>query len=133
MGSANYIQAIRPDTAKLRTLIESSLLHDWIIDIQYQTVKSESSCWQQWKDTFFAIRSAEAVLAALTECYTKNPYSVIRISAEKVRPQSRMQYTVCNPQFLFVDDDFRPQRSTGPYPAKQVDTSRRPALVTPTS
>lgn len=120
MGSANYLQAIRPDTTQLRKLIEGGLLHDWIIDIQYMPLTTESSGWQQWRNTFFAIRSADEVLAALKDCFTKHPYSAIRISAEKVRPRSRMLYTVCNPQFLPADDDFRPRPSTVPVHDKEA-------------
>ncbi len=100
MGSINYFQAVRPDTAYLKKIIETSLLSDWAISIEYQTRESETTCWQLWDKTFFAIRSAEHVLTALLNCYTRHPKSTIRIYAEKFRPQSRILYTVYDPHFL---------------------------------
>ena len=112
MGSINHSQAIRPDTAYLKKIIESSLLADWAISIEYQTGGSEATSWQLWDKTYFAIRSAKPVIEALLDCYTKHPRSTIRICAEKFRPQTRMLYTVYNPQHLPVETDFTPQTAT---------------------
>lgn len=109
MGSINYSQAIRPDTAYLRKIIESSLLADWAISIEFQSGDSETSCWLLWGKAFFAIRSAKPVLEELLNCYIRHPNSTIRISAEKFRPQTRMLYTVYNPQYLPVKSDTKPK------------------------
>ena len=109
MGSINHSQAIRPDTAYLKKIIESSLLAEWAISIEYQSGESEAPCWQLWDKAYFAIRSAKPVLEALLDCYTKHPRSTIRLCAEKFRPQTRMLYTVFNPQYLPAETDSKPQ------------------------
>ena len=104
MGAADYLLAIKPDTAKLRKIIENGLLFDWIIRIEYTGGTSDYENWLQWKETHFAIRSAESVLAALKRCYEEHPDRLIRINAEKMRPQTRMVYTAYNPEYVTADD-----------------------------
>jgi len=101
VGSINHSQAIRPDTAYLRKIIESSLLADWAISIEYQSNEAGISGWQRWDKAFFAIRSAKPVLEAL-----------IRISAEKFRPHTRMIYTVYNPRYLPAETEAEAHTST---------------------
>jgi ribulose bisphosphate carboxylase small subunit len=108
MGSSSYAQAIKPDTGKLRKLIENSMQFDWVIRVEYASGDSEAACWQQWDKTFFAVRTADAVLLAVTDCYKNNPASTIRICAEKVRPQTHMLYTVYQPRSLAADAITRP-------------------------
>jgi ribulose bisphosphate carboxylase small subunit len=103
MGAADYLQAIRPDTAKLRKIIENSLLFDWIIRIEYSDITSDCQDWRQSGNTQFAIRSAEPVLVALKRCHETHPDCVIRINAEKVRPQTNMLYTAYNPRYVTTD------------------------------
>jgi len=103
MGSSSYLQAIKPDTGKIKKLIESSLLFEWIIRIEFDRGESEYTRWEQWDQAFFALRSAESVIAALKSCYSSNPYCTIRINAEKVRPQTSMYFTVYNPQYLHTE------------------------------
>jgi ribulose bisphosphate carboxylase small subunit len=109
VGSINYSQAIKPDTAYLKKIIENSLLTDWAIRIEYHGGESETDCWQLWDKTFFAIRSAENILRAIVNCYTKHPRKTIRIYAEKCRPQTRMLFTVYNPQYLPAETELKTQ------------------------
>jgi ribulose bisphosphate carboxylase small subunit len=111
MGSSSYLQAIKPDTGKIKKLIESSLLFDWIIRIEFDRGESEHTRWEQWDQTFFALRTAESVIAALKSCYMKNPHRIIRIYAEKFRPQTRMYFTAYNPQYLHTEPSLKPQTS----------------------
>ena len=113
MGSINHSQAIRPDTAYLKKIIESSLLADWAICIEYQSDEPETNGWQIWDKAYFALRSAKPVLEALLDCCTKHPKSPIRICAEKFHPQTRLLYTVYNPQYLPTETLSKPQTSTG--------------------
>jgi len=115
MGSSSYAQAIKPDTGKLRKLIESSMQFDWVIRVEYASGHSEAVCWQQWDKTFFAVRTPDAVLLAVTDCYKNNPASSIRISAEKVRPQTHFLYTVYQPRTLAADGTIKPVQSTLSY------------------
>lgn len=110
MGSLYHSQAIRPDTAYLKKVIESSLLADWAIRIEYQSCDSETGDWQLWQQAHFAIRSAKPVIDTLLDCYTRNPKSTIRICAEKFYPTTRMFYTVYNP--LYVTDHAKVNAST---------------------
>jgi ribulose bisphosphate carboxylase small subunit len=123
VGSINHSQAIRPDTAFLKKIIESSLLADWAISIEYQSSESEANCWQLWDKAYFAIRSAKPVLEALLDCYTKHPRSTIRICAEKFRPQTRMLYTVYNPQYLPAETASKPQTSPRQSPREHNQAS----------
>lgn len=118
MGSANYLQAIKPDIAKIRKLVENSLLSDWVIRVEYEAGEMETADWQQWDQAIFATRSAESVLSAISACYSKNPNSTIRINAEKIRPQTRMLYTVYNPGFFTADKATRPEQSSYSYHGK---------------
>ena len=120
MGSINYSQAIRPDKAYLKKIIESSLLADWAIRIEYQGDESSSNNWQLWGKAFFAIKSAEAVLTALMDCYAKHPASSIRLNAEKFRPQSRVLYTVYNPEYLPAETKTNTQTSIKQFSNEQV-------------
>jgi ribulose bisphosphate carboxylase small subunit len=115
MGSSSYLQAIKPDTGKITRLIESSLLFDWIIRIELHRRGSEYSSWEQWDKTFFALRDAESVIAALKSCCSRNPDCTIRINAEKVRPQTCMYFTVYNPQYLHTGTSLKSQTSDLSY------------------
>ncbi len=128
MGSASHLLAIKPDTGKIKKLVESSLLFDWIIRIEFDSRESEHSCWKQWDQTFFALRSAESVIAALKACYTKYPDYTIRINAEKVRPQTRMYYTAYNPQYLHAESTLKSQASGLRYTGKQDYASMQTCL-----
>ena len=130
MGSINYSQAIRPDKAYLKKLIENSLLADWAIRIEYQGGTSNASSWQIWDKTFFAIRSAEAVLIAILDCYAKHPKSTIRIKAEKFLPQSMMMYTVYNPEYLPAETDLAPHRATRQRPGDNEQSTLQIELRT---
>lgn len=100
MGTINYLQAIKPDTAYIKRIITNSLLFDWAINIEYREVKAESVGWELWDNTFFALRSAGPVIESLMKCYAKKSRCVIRIHAEKFHPQSRLLYTVYNPSYI---------------------------------
>lgn len=131
MGSASYLQAIRPDTGAIRKLIENSLLHDWIIRIEINGGKSEYACWKQWGETFFALRSAESVIAVLTSCYAKYSDHAIRINAEKVRPQTRMFFTAYNPHYLVTTTNQKSQVSGWHHieTDRQASSHTYPAIV----
>lgn len=97
MGTINYLQAIKPDTAYIKKIINNSLLFDWAVRVEYQDGAAESAGWQLWGSPFFALRSAELVLESLKKCYMNNPACTIRLSAEKIQPQSSFLYTVYSP------------------------------------
>jgi ribulose bisphosphate carboxylase small subunit len=129
VGSINHSQAIRPDTAYLKKIIETSLLADWAISIEYQSGETEATCWQLWDKAYFAIRSAKSVLEALLDCHSKHPGSTIRLRAEKFRPQTRMLYTVYNPQYLPAETDSKPQTYSRPSPRKQDHSSAQIKMI----
>jgi len=129
MGSSSYLQAIKPDTGKINNLIESSLLFDWIIRIEFHRRGSEYTCWEQWDQTFFALRAAESVIAAVKTCYSRNPDCTIRIYAEKVRPQTRMYFTVYNPQYLHTEAGLKSHTSGLRYTGTRNHASMDPCLT----
>jgi len=109
VGTINYSQAIKPDTAYIKKIIENSLLSEWAIRIEYLGHDSETEDWQLWDKAFFAIRSAGSVMTALAACYEKHSRCTIRIAAEKFRPQSRMLYTVYTPHIQPDETVSKPQ------------------------
>jgi ribulose bisphosphate carboxylase small subunit len=129
MGSSSYLQAIKPDTGKIKKLIESGLLFDWIIRIEIDRGESEYACWEQWDQAFFAVSSAESVIAALKACYTRNPDCTIRINAEKVRPQTRMYFTAYNPQYLHTEHSPKSRTSGLRYTGKLDHASMQSCLA----
>lgn len=129
MGSINYLQAIKPDVAKLRKLVENSLLSDWVVRVEFETGESESEDWQQWDDSFFAISSADPVLAAISDCYDKNPGYAIRINAEKFRPQTRMLFMVYKPQPARSTTGIESQISEYISPENQDRTTHSEGLI----
>lgn len=120
MGTINYSQAIKPDTAYIKKIIENSLLSDWAIRIEYLDNDSETADWQLWDKAFYAIRSASPVMTALVTCYEKNSRCAIRIAAEKFRPQSRLLYTVYTPHILPYEAVVKPQTITRKNP-REID------------
>jgi ribulose bisphosphate carboxylase small subunit len=116
VGSINYSQAIRPDRAYIKKIIESSLLADWAISIEYECGESHLSNWRVWGETCFAITSAKPVIDALLDCYAKNPRSTIRINAEKFCPKTRLLYTVYNPQYLNAETELTTETATRQSP-----------------
>lgn len=129
MGSSSYLQAIKPDTGKIKKLIESSLLFDWIIRIELNHGESRHSRWKQWDQTFFALRAADSVIAALKSCYAKNPHCTIRINAEKVRPQTRMYFTAYDPQYLYTEPRQKPGTPELRYTGTQGHVPVEPCLA----
>ena len=71
MGTIDYSQAIKPDTAYLKKIIENSLLCDWAIRIEYHGVNNGINCWQFCDKTFIDICSANNVIQAIINCYVK--------------------------------------------------------------
>lgn len=125
MGSVNYWQAIRPDTAYIKKIIENSLLSDWAISIEYHSNGIDTAGWQLWNRSFFAVRSAEAVLESLLDCHAKHPRCCIRINAEKYRPQCRVLYTAYNPGHLPGDADLTLQTATSNFPSNTTAPRQR--------
>ena len=120
MGTINYSQAIQPDTAYIKKIIENSLLSDWTIRIEYLSHDAETAGWQLWDKTFFALRSARPVMTALVVCYEKHSSGAIRIAAEKFRPQTRLIYMVCTPYLLPEETICKPQTITRKNP-REID------------
>lgn len=79
----------------VQNFIDQSLLGDWIIRVEYSGRNAQGQTdWLQWGSTFFAITSPNDVMQAIDSCYAYLPEREIRIYAEKVRPQTRMVYSV---------------------------------------
>ena len=131
MGTINYLQAIKPDTAHIRKIIENSLLCDWAIKIEYLDMESEIATWQTWDKTWFAVNSARPVLESLANCYKANPRFIIRIHAEKFRPQSTLLFCVYNPSHLLAEkDNLHSDAPDGRRPRQHVESTDRTGLIT---
>jgi ribulose bisphosphate carboxylase small subunit len=77
------------------SLIGQSLFGDWLLRIEHLGTEPQSSSnWKQWGDAFFAVKDTERVMQALVACHASNPNHSIRIYAEKIRPETRLIYSV---------------------------------------
>ena len=80
---------------EVESLIGQSLFGDWVLRIEhFGTEQQSNSQWKQWGDAFFAVRETEPVIQALVACHASNPNHSIRIYAEKIRPETRLIYSV---------------------------------------
>jgi len=129
VGTINYLQAIKPDTAYIKKVINASLLFDWAISIEFQEPGTGSAGWKLWAKTFFALRSADAVMESLMKCYGKNPRCTIRINAEKFRPQSQLLYTVYDPRYVPTETANKPEDSRNWLPQEQGLSIVRAGLI----
>jgi ribulose bisphosphate carboxylase small subunit len=116
VGTINYSQAIKPDTAYIKKIIENSLLSDWAVRIEYLSPDAETAVWQLWDKTFFALSSARPVMTALAACYEKHSSGAIRIAAEKFRPQTRLIHMVYTPHVVPEETICKPQTITRKKP-----------------
>ena len=84
-----------PDLDKLKSLIESSLTHDWVLRVEHtEQAIPEPGSWRQWGETLFAIREAVPVMDSVAACLEKHPQHNIRLNAEKLKPRTSMLYCV---------------------------------------
>lgn len=80
---------------KVQQLVSQHLCGDWVIRIEYsEEATVASSRWAQWGKAMFALHNAEPVINAILSCQANYPAQAIRLSAEKMRPQTRMIYWV---------------------------------------
>lgn len=131
VATLHYSQAIKPDTAYLRKIIENSLLHDWAIRIEYHGEETGINCWQVWDNTYFAIKSAKDVVQAISNCYKAQPRCAIRMVAEKFRPQTRLLFTVYNPRYLNVETELQPRSIRQPLTQPRDQEHDQPAFPIP--
>lgn len=90
----------------IKNFIDQSLLGDWIIRVEYARNNSQGQLsWYQWGSTMFAIKSSADVLEAIDGCHASYPAQEIRIHAEKVRPETRLVYSVYNSAELDLKDE----------------------------
>ena len=128
MGTINRQLACKPDTAYLRKIIENSLLADWEIRIEYAGAQTGTTAWLCW-DKVFAIRSSDTVLQAIQDCYLANPEHVIRLNAQKFRPQTSMLYTVYTPPVINAETINEINAVSIPLRKKQPSSSLPGAYV----
>ncbi|MEN8206753.1 MAG: ribulose bisphosphate carboxylase small subunit [Pseudomonadota bacterium] len=84
-----------PDLDKLKSLIESSFTHDWVLRVEHtEEAIPEPGSWRQWGEALFAIREAAPVMNSIATCRDKHPQHNIRLNVEKLRPRTRMLYCV---------------------------------------
>ena len=130
MGTINYLQAVKPDIAYIRKIIENSLLYDWAIKIEYLDFESEISTWQTWDKTYFAVNSAQLVLESLSNCYKANPRFIIRMNAEKFHPQSKLMFCVYKPSYLLAEKaNLQNGALDGRRPRKQIESTDQTGLI----
>lgn len=84
-----------PVIDNIKQLVETTLLYDWVVRIEYSTdYTTNSAQWQQWGETKFAVRDSTTVLDAIKTCRYSNPGRGIRLFAEKMHPQTRLLFWI---------------------------------------
>ena len=116
-----------PDLDKLKSLIESSFTHDWILRVEYTDEATPNTIsWQQWGEVAFAIREAAPVMENIAACHDEYPMHNIRLHAEKLKPRSHMLYCVYRaPQSMpetLSQPELAAALSTGGLRASLVNT-----------
>lgn len=90
----------------LENFIDQSLLGDWIIRVEYSGNNSQGQkAWAQWGSTMFAVKSPDEVMQAIDACHANYPAKEIRLYAEKVRPETRMIYSVYRSSESVLEDE----------------------------
>ena len=112
-----------PDLDQLKSLIESSFTHDWILRVEYTDEATPNShSWQQWGEAAFAIREAAPVMERIAACRDEYPMHNIRLNAEKLKPRSRMLYCVYRAPQTMPETMTQPEVATA-MPANRLRTS----------
>ena len=126
MHSAHPLPSDPSPRDELRTMIDNSLLDDWIIRVEYATCGGQSgSCWQQWGKALFALASPEPALLAINACRAAHPGSSVPLNCQKVRPVTRMVYWVHRAEEGSKLED-QPLPGTAPLPDIAPVTSAMP-------
>ena len=81
--------------AEVSQLVSKYLRGDCVVRIEHTPrVVDRHVRWQQWGQTFYAIRDAGPVIDAIVACRARYPTRTIRVCAERLRPQSRLVFWV---------------------------------------
>jgi len=87
---------------EIEQLIKATLHTDWAIFIEYaQFSESKSTDWHRWGKAHFAVKSSEPVIDAILACRSCYPNFHIRMYAEKLRPSTKLIYSVHKPSENF--------------------------------
>ncbi|MFO7602720.1 MAG: ribulose bisphosphate carboxylase small subunit [Gammaproteobacteria bacterium] len=93
---------------KVQQLVSQHLCGDWVIRVEYaEQTPGASNNWRQWGKAMFALHNAEPVINGILTCQEHYPAQAIRLSAEKMRPQTRMIYWVHPPRLESSQHDTR--------------------------
>lgn len=77
-------------------IIDDNLRDNWVIRVEYSDeVEYLNRSWQQWGKPFFNIKSPDEVIDSIFTCHINNQLCSIRLHAEKINPESRLYYPVC--------------------------------------
>ena len=83
---------------EIEELVHRSLCMDWIVRVEYtDEATPRFTRWQQWGKALFALEEAGPVLEAIHGCRASHPNRAIRLTAEKVKPETRFVYPVYQP------------------------------------
>jgi ribulose bisphosphate carboxylase small subunit len=83
---------VKNDLGKIKNIIESSLMYDWAIKIEYAVAtRADTVTWSKW-DTFFAISDSSQVLEKIMECCRNNPDCSMKLVCEHYTPAYKLIY-----------------------------------------
>lgn len=89
------IETQTSELVRLRSVVESGFMHDWILRIEHCGACGNSgSGWREWCEPAFAISNASKLLADVAECRMRHPAHAIRLRAEKLNPRTQMIYCI---------------------------------------
>lgn len=84
-----------PRAEEVEGIIDKNLMRDWVIRIEHtDSIVLYNTYWQQWGETRYAIKSTTNLMGDIYDCRARFPEHSIRLSAERVCPQTRLFFSV---------------------------------------
>jgi ribulose bisphosphate carboxylase small subunit len=114
-----------PSVEEIERVIRENLSHSWQIRIEHtNNINPDSTLWEQWGETFYAVKEPSPIIDQLTTCRLMHPDNSIRLNAEKYHPQVRFIYCVHRAQA-----DTATFKEAVPYMKKLSTSSANDASV----
>jgi ribulose bisphosphate carboxylase small subunit len=111
-----------PNFDELETIVRDSLFGDWIVRIEHAAGDPKKDIlWERWGEALFAVKDPSQVLDAITACRANHPTHEIRLHAEKVKPETRLIFTVYRPQ-----EQITPTKKIAPISTLPVVANTKP-------
>ncbi len=98
-----------PKAAEIKNLITENLMYDWVLRIEHSdNVDLYQTQWKQWGQTRYAVKNSDGLMQDIYACRARFSKNSIRLSAEKICPQTKITFFVYRPQDDMEQDAYHP-------------------------